>query len=109
MLERTVYIPRYGIEINPWSGWTYENSPQWWKDHNSVKHKRDTNFEKATLENALYSMCALFSATIEYYKINFENYETKKYAMKELMGSLSPESSLLRLHQDNYLNHLYSF
>lgn len=54
-------------------------------------------------------MSALFVATIEYYKINHENYETQKYAMKELMGSLAPESSLLRLHEDNYLNLVYSY
>jgi hypothetical protein len=62
-----VLLPRYGLAIKPWEGWSV-NNPSWWKSYNEVKHQRDTYFEKANLENALLSVGGLFALVLYYYK-----------------------------------------
>jgi hypothetical protein len=47
--------------IKPFHGWAPSGSPtkdlKWYHAYNSVKHDRDTHFEKATLEHALNAVC----------------------------------------------------
>lgn len=48
--------------ILPWQDWTIApnyNSPIWWKDYQKVKHYRHSNFQLASLENAIFSVAAL--------------------------------------------------
>ena len=62
-----VSLPRYGLAIKPWEGWS-GNNPSWWTLYNKVKHQRDIYFEKANLENALLSVGGLFALVLYYYK-----------------------------------------
>jgi len=62
-----VSLPRYGLTIKPWEGWSV-NNPSWWKSYNEVKHQRNTHFEKANLENAVFSVGGLFELVLYYYK-----------------------------------------
>ena len=34
-------------------------SPFWWKNYNSIKHRRDSDYAKANLENLIFSFGAL--------------------------------------------------
>ena len=64
----TITIPRYGLTLNPWQNWANDESPNWWKDHNKVKHSRNEHFEKANLSNVLNAMAGLFLLVLHYYK-----------------------------------------
>jgi hypothetical protein len=68
-----ILIPRYGLELIPWDKWKNDKSPDWWSDHNGVKHQRDINFEKANLINTLNSISGLFCLLLYYYKDEAEN------------------------------------
>ena len=50
-----VFVPRYGLTLTPWDNWSADDTPDWWRSYNSVKHERDACFDQATLKNALNS------------------------------------------------------
>ena len=68
-----IQIPRYGLNLIPWKNWKTDENPDWWKDHNAVKHKRNLNFQKANLKNTLNSISGLFCLLLYYYKDEAEN------------------------------------
>lgn len=63
-----VTIPRYGLELTPWSNWQTDLTPDWWRGYNKVKHERNVYFEEANLSNVLNSMAGLLLLTLHYYK-----------------------------------------
>lgn len=68
-LERSfVTIPRYGLTLEPWSNWQRDDTPDWWRDHNKVKHQRGEHFQKANLQNVLNAMGGLFLLVLHYYR-----------------------------------------
>jgi hypothetical protein len=67
-----VTIPRYGLEFQPWSDWRNNESPNWWRDHNKVKHQRRTHFHKANLRNVLDATAGLFLLLLYYYRGELE-------------------------------------
>ncbi|MCF6153179.1 MAG: hypothetical protein E3K38_12995 [Candidatus Kuenenia stuttgartiensis] len=62
-----VTIPRYGLELTPWSNWQDDKTPDWWDGYNEVKHERNSHFEKANLKNVLSAMSGLLLLIIYYY------------------------------------------
>ncbi len=55
-------ILQYNLSSAPWESYEFEKpeTPDWWTAYNKVKHHLDKGFEKATLKNALCSICGLF-------------------------------------------------
>ncbi len=68
MANLSVFLPRYNLQITPWHEWTNEATPQWWSDHNKVKHDRAENFDKANLENVLNALAGLFILLLYFYR-----------------------------------------
>jgi len=60
----SVCFNRYDLEMKPWIHWNNNTSPEWWKDHNKVKHSRSTEYRKANLKNVLSSLAGLFSLCV---------------------------------------------
>lgn len=73
--DMKILIPRYGCTLTPWQNWKTNKNPNWWSDHNAVKHQRDINFQKANLKNTLNSIAGLFCLLLYYYKDEAENCE----------------------------------
>lgn len=68
-LERSsVFLPRYGLELKPWDNWRKDETPDWWRAHNSVKHQRGEHFSQANLKNVLNAMAGLFLLILFYYR-----------------------------------------
>ncbi len=57
---KKVYIRRLDIFCEPFKLWSQNKSPDWWEDHQAVKHNRFINKEKAQLESLLNGMAGLF-------------------------------------------------
>ena len=55
-----VHVPRYGLAFAPLAAWLTQETPNWWRSYNDVKHKRYRHFADANLRNALNSMGGLF-------------------------------------------------
>lgn len=64
----TVTLPRYGLELTPWSNWQEDKTPNWWRSYNNVKHQRDQHFSEANLINVLNAMSGLFLIVLHYYR-----------------------------------------
>lgn len=64
LLSYEITLARNGRSFKPWITWTAAASPTWWAEHNDVKHQRHTHFDKATVENCLNAMSALFILVI---------------------------------------------
>lgn len=62
-----ITLPRNGRSFTPWSTWTVAGAPIWWGDHNAVKHQRHAHFDKASVENCLNAVTALFIAVIHWH------------------------------------------
>ncbi len=74
IVPATVDIPRYGLQMVPWTNWQEaDQNPDWWHAYNKVKHERGNNFEKANLKNLLNAMSGLFIALIYFYRGQTEN------------------------------------
>lgn len=67
MPEMRTSITRYGLELTPWKNWQDDRTPKWWADHNKVKHERNANFARASLENVLNAVGGLFLLLLTYY------------------------------------------
>ena len=71
-----VTFPKFGLDLIPWLNWNEDDGiPFWWTAYNKVKHQRDTDFEKANLQNSLNSVAGLFIITLYLYKEKAENAE----------------------------------
>lgn len=47
--------------VRPFSGWQTVTPPlNWYNDYNKVKHNRNTEFSRASLENLRLAICALY-------------------------------------------------
>jgi hypothetical protein len=50
------------VLVQPYQGWTTAQPPlSWYKSYNSVKHNRNSEFPRATLDNVRQAMAALFA------------------------------------------------
>ncbi len=62
-------VRRYKLNLNPWSDWNGEQSPEWWGNaYNKIKHNRTENYRQANLFNALRSAGGLFIVIMAYHQ-----------------------------------------
>jgi len=97
-----VFIPRYGLTLTPWENWSEHNNPEWWRSYNKVKHERDAHFNRATLKNGLNAMAALLILTIQLYRRVLPTHGEVPLCVREATRELQPETTLMRLGEDNY-------
>jgi hypothetical protein len=81
--NRIITCEAYNLKFTPWKDWnTSQKSPQWWKDHNTLKHGRakgtNSNYHLANVFNTLSSVAALMCLLFEYYKEPFGANEGRK-------------------------------
>jgi hypothetical protein len=62
-----VEIPRYGLTLKPWVNWSENHSPDWWTEHQGVKHRRNEDFGHANLANTLNAAAGLLLLAICFY------------------------------------------
>ncbi len=111
-IKETVYVPRYNLDFQPWLNWNNDESPEWWKSYNKVKHERNMHFLKANLQNALNSLGALMITTNYYYwfrEIKDINKMTKieaENSKRNAIRGIKPEPRFLKLEEDYYPIHL---
>ena len=88
----TVIIPRYGLEMTPWSNWKNRKHmvPFWWTAYNKIKHHRHTNYHLGNLKNALNAAAGLFVMTLYLYKRKAE------------LGELHPALKLLHVDEEHF-------
>ena len=67
--DQKVTATGHGLEFVPWRDWAGGDSPDWWKQHNVVKHNRSENYEKANLGNFLNALSALFVLIFYLYEV----------------------------------------
>lgn len=80
-----IKVCRYGLTLTPWINWNGDSHPNWWRDHNKVKHHRHENFSRANLKNTLNAMAGLFCMVINY------------HLLKEEYPKLSPKPTLFSM------------
>ena len=93
----TVEIPRFGLTLHPWDEWNNARGvPSWWTAYNKIKHHRHTHYDRASLENCLNAVAALFVATLYLYEDQAGQ------------GALIPSPQLCRPGQDHYGGSTYN-
>lgn len=102
MSSEKVYVPRYGLELDPWDNWRAGKPPNWWNGYNKVKHARVAHFHEGSLINGLNSVAALMVATIFFYRLQVGSPEKPAPMQKVLRHHLSPSSTLFALHDSRW-------
>lgn len=70
IVETLIFVPRWnGKNLYPFKDWE-KRSPEWWAAHQKIKHSRFSSLPKATYENAVTALAALFVLIMYLYKIN---------------------------------------
>ena len=63
-----VHVRRYGLAFTPWAAWGAGMNPDWWRSYNNVKHRRDSHFHEANLENCSNAVAGLFVVVLYCHK-----------------------------------------
>jgi len=101
LVNEACSVPRFGLELTPWSNWNGESNPLWWSSYNDVKHQRDIHFDKANLKNTLNSMAALNIVILYYYRELLAQ-AGEDYQFKDVTKKFQPESSLIKFSDSYY-------
>lgn len=100
--ETPVFVLRHGLSFKPWSNWSGQDNPLWWRSYNNVKHERDAFFHEATLKNALNALGALLILTLHYYARQLAPQPNTVLALKDTTSKLQPNSTLIHLESGWY-------
>lgn len=103
--NENVIIPLFGIKVIPWHDWNENKTPEWWSNHNMVKHNRNVNFKKANLGNVINSVGALLVILVYYYK-QLLTLREEENGFKDTTRLLSSSKEFIRLRKDYYYQSL---
>lgn len=73
--SNAIHVMPLDEDIKPFSSWTKESPPVWWKAYNGIKHNGHLEKNESSLENALFALSGLFL-------MQCENYRSKSYLRK---------------------------
>ena len=99
--HEVVYVPRYDLDFQPLINWKEDRSPNWWRSYNKVKHERNNCYSKASLQNTLTALGALYVILFYYYAENFLK-NNSRMQINDVFRELQPETTLLRLEGEYY-------
>ncbi len=54
-----IRLTKMDFKYKPLSEWSNGETPQWWKDYNSLKHDRFSNYSLSNFKNALFAIGSL--------------------------------------------------
>ncbi len=109
IINEKVSVGFHFFNVQPFKIWKKEETPEWWKMHNKVKHERNNYFKKANLENALNAICALFICVNYYYLKKLEptfKENRKDFSFKEVTMILKSDSQFIKFKDDYYIKTL---
>ncbi len=87
-----ILIPRHGLTLTPWDNWKEERGvPLWWTAYNKIKHRRDSEYHRGNLKNALNSVAGLFVMVLYLYR------------EKANKGELTPPPKLIRVTEKHFM------
>jgi hypothetical protein len=99
-LDRTrVFVPRYGLTLEPLKNFGFNKDPDWWVAYSRVKHNRDSDFTLATLGHALNSIAGLLLLLLHLFVARAENAMTWMDAVETLDPKtvlFQPENTIYR-------------
>jgi hypothetical protein len=65
LITESAISSKFGLCFQPWIKWeSGKISPDWWVQHNNVKHQRNNYYYQANLRNVLEALAALYIANI---------------------------------------------
>lgn len=70
-VEYKIRIPRFKIEVQPWTAWASASAPDWWRSYNNIKHDREQRFREANLENAINATAGLLTGIVYFYDVSY--------------------------------------
>ena len=84
-----VLIDRFGLEFEPWKEWGSGINPDWWRDHQKVKHQRHHHFALADLEHCLNAAAGLFCLVLYLHHEDFRSLQPRPrlFTTSAMMGS----------------------
>jgi hypothetical protein len=76
IVNQVIFLQQYDMSVQPFKDWNIAKPSQslvWWNAFTNIKHNRSNNLHKASLENVLNMLGALFYIEMLYLKIITKN------------------------------------
>lgn len=89
ILEESVSLDLFKIDVKPFEKWDENNVPFWWDAYNGVKHNRALEYKKGNLKTLIYALSAL--SIVNHYFIWVKEYNTKSKNAPVMQMSGIPE------------------
>ena len=102
LIEEEIIMPSHNLNFKPWNHWKENKNPDWWKNHNNVKHHRSENFKEANLKNTLNSIGALLICNLYYYKSILNTIPDEELSFKDITRAFEPKFRFFRMNGDYY-------
>lgn len=93
-----VYMPR--DIFRPFEDWDNQDGLNWYRDYNSVKHNRTSEFSKANLKNLILSISAL----VILMNAQYGNYSLD-YSPRVMIKFSDDDGNLDENYDSNFMNH----
>lgn len=85
------------IRLIPWASIKTNESPEWWKKHNKIKHDRSVNFENANLGNCFNALSGLYVLNLYYSMLT---YNQPPISFSEIFGKQNQPRTLINALYD---------
>lgn len=100
--KEKAYINKFELEFQPWLGWEINNSPEWWKSYNNIKHHRVDFYHEANLGNVLNALSALLITNTYYFRYKLSSNQADLIPFKQVHYKLEYQPDFIRLNKDYY-------
>jgi hypothetical protein len=98
LINQTAKCQRHGLSFTPWKSWADNESPSWWKNHNSVKHNRGLHYDQANLGNVLSTAAGLYLVNLHYnYQLAKRETDYPLLDLEHTVAALPRQADLFRL------------
>ena len=109
LITEKLCIDQYGIDIHPYEEWKIDKKLDWHETYNNLKHNRGEYYKEGNLENSLYSVAALFSTVVHYYRcLTAKANPNKKVRLSDVNNSLTPKAKLIKFCDEKHHWHVLS-
>ena len=105
LITESAISSKFGFYFKPWEKWeTATGNPDWWKQHNNVKHQRNNFYSQANLKNVLEALAALYIVNVYLHFVACKEHSKFVFSLGDTITQLSTQLDFYRI--DNHFAYI---